>query len=398
MNKFVNAAIVGSAALAVGLVPVAATAYAATAPTPPPVTSVVAPPITTAPGHHTLPVPGSHIPVSHAPGSHLPGARGTGAHAPGSHGAGSGGSGSHGTGSHGTGSRGTGSHGTGSRGSGSRGHGSSGRGSHPSGSRRTPSPRTPSPRVPSARVPGHRTPSPRVPNPGTAAHRTPSHRAPAHRTPVRTARFALDAQPTTATPGIVDGTDATNALWAAQVDWDGMGFQCSGTVVAPSWVLTAGHCANKGGMSVRVGSLQLDEGDQTTVDRVEADTNADLALLHLSSPTKAPAVQLATADPKSGAINQIYGWGMTGPDSGPAEQLKVAKVKVTGLDCVDAAQGPAICSTGMTGAAYNGDSGGPEMAGGQEVGVCSTGDEHVKTAQYASVAANRPWIKQVAGV
>lgn len=210
---------------------------------------------------------------------------------------------------------------------------------------------------------------------------------------MRTARFALDTE-----PNIIGGTDATNAPWAAQIDWDGMGFQCSGTVVAPSFVLTAGHCANKGGMSIRAGSLQLDGGDQITVDRTEVDPKADLALLHLATPTTAPAVQLADADPKAGAINQIYGWGMTAPDSGPAEQLKVAKVKVTGLDCVDAAQGPAICDTGMTGAAFNGDSGGPEMAGGQEVGVCSTGDAKAKTAQYASVAANRAWIKQVASV
>ena len=324
MNKFVNLAIVGSAALAVGLIPAAASAYAVTAPTPPPVTTVVAPPITTVPGHHVVPVPGSHTPGAH-------------------------------------------------------GHGTPGRSHNP--------PRPPSHRTPGNSTPGHRTPSHRTPAPRPPAHRTPRPKP----TPVRTARLALE-------PGIVGGTDATNAPWAAQVDWDGMGFQCSGTVVAPEWVLTAGHCANKGGMSVRVGSLQLDGGDQIAVDKAEADPSADLALLHLTTPTQAPAVQLGSEDPQAGAINQIYGWGMTAPDSGPAETLKVAKVTVTGTDCVDAAQGPAICSTGMTGTAFNGDSGGPEMAGGNQVGVCSTGNEHAKTAQYASVTANRPWIKQVAGV
>ncbi|HEY4459603.1 MAG TPA: trypsin-like serine protease [Pseudonocardiaceae bacterium] len=329
MNKFVNVAIVGSAALAVGLIPAAASAYAVTAPTPPPVTTVVAPPITTAPGHHTVPVPGSHTPGTHAPG------------AP--------------------------------------GHGTPGRTHNP--------PRPPSHRTPSHRTPGHRAPSHHTPTPRTPSHRTPRPKP----APVHTARLALE-------PNIVGGTDATNAPWAAQVDWDGMGFQCSGTVVAPEWVLTAGHCANKGAMSVRVGSLQLDGGDQIAVDRAEADPSADLALLHLATATKVPAVQLGSEAPKAGAINQIFGWGMTAPGSGPAEALKVAKVKVTGTDCVDAAQGPAICSTGMTGAALNGDSGGPEMAGGNEVGVCSTGDEDAKTAQYTSVAANRPWLKQVAGV
>ncbi|HEX3781396.1 MAG TPA: trypsin-like serine protease [Pseudonocardiaceae bacterium] len=200
------------------------------------------------------------------------------------------------------------------------------------------------------------------------------------------------------TPRILGGADATNAPWAAQVSWDSTGFECSGTVVAPSWVLTAGHCANKGGMSVRVGSLDLGGGKQVTVDQEQVSPNSDLALLHLASPVKVPAVELATADPKVGAINEIYGWGMTAPGSGPAQVLKVAKVKVTSLDCVDAAQGSAICSTGTNGSAYNGDSGGPEMAAGQEVGVCSTGDEDAKSQQYASVAANRTWIQQVANV
>ena len=113
---------------------------------------------------------------------------------------------------------------------------------------------------------------------------------------------------------------------------------------------------------MRVGSLQLDGGDQIAVDRTEVDRKADLALLHLTTPTTAPAAKLADADPKAGAINQIYGWGMTAPVPAPAQQLKVAKVKVTGVDCVDAAQGPAICDTGMTGAAFNGDSGGPQLA------------------------------------
>jgi hypothetical protein len=341
MNRFVNAAIVGGAALAVGIIPVASTAYAATAPTPPPVT-VVAPPI--APGHHTIPVPGS---PKASPGSHHTG------------------------GSHGTSGRGHGAPGRGTTGRGAPGHGSSGR-------------RTPSHRTPTHRAPAHR----------TTSHRTPGHRSPRPvPTPARTAKLSLDNQ-----PGIIDGADATNAPWAAQVSWAGMGYECTGSVVAPEWILTAGHCASRDDMSVQVGSLQLGGGDKIAVDRAEVDTKADLALLHLTKPTKAPAVKLATDDPKAGAINQIFGWGMTAPGSGPAEQLKVAKVKVTGADCEDAAQGPAICVTRMTGAAFNGDSGGPEMAAGEEVGVCSTGDENAKSAQYASVAANRPWIKQVAGV
>jgi len=379
MNKFLNIAIVGGAALAVGVLPAASSAYAAVAPTPPPVTStVVAPPIPHVPGGHgSVGLPGKGLPGGHrTPGKGAPGSTGTGSTGKGS---GSKGTGSHGKGSTGKGSTGKGSTGRGSSGRGSHGHGTSGRGStgHGSGSHGSGS---------------H----------GTGSHGSSSHGSGSHRKPVQQPKPSMPPVPShkspAPTPRIMGGADATNAPWAAQVSWNSMGFECSGTVVAPQWVLTAGHCASKGGMTVRVRSLQFGTGDQVNVDQEQVSPSADLALLHLDTPVKATAVKLATADPKVGAINEIYGWGMTAPGSAPAETLKVAKVKVTALDCVDAVQGPAICSTGINGSAYNGDSGGPEMAAGQEVGVCSTGDDNAKSQQYASIAANRTWIQQVANV
>ncbi|WP_232791532.1 trypsin-like serine protease, partial [Amycolatopsis sp. M39] len=68
----------------------------------------------------------------------------------------------------------------------------------------------------------------------------------------------------------------------------------------------------------------------------------------------------------------------------------------------DAFNGKAIASKGVTGSSWHGDSGGPQLADGVQVGVCSTGensgsDEH-GTQNYASVAGSRDWIKQTAGV
>src|SRR5262249_37443487 len=128
------------------------------------------------------------------------------------------------------------------------------------------------------------------------------------------------------------------------------------------------------------------------------DPDADLALLHLTDPVQTTYITLADQDPDVGSINEIYGWGKTSDDSGPSDQLKSAKVKVTATDCVDGVGGRAICSTGITGNAFNGDSGGPEIVNGTEVGVCSTGNADEKTQEYASVAANRDWIHQVANV
>lgn len=226
----------------------------------------------------------------------------------------------------------------------------------------------------------------------------------------------LSHGPTTA-PAIIGGQNVTDAPWAAQVSWDGTGFECSGTVVAPQWVLTAAHCVNPGsdnpggdpsggapsadpgGMTVLIGSTKLGKGTAATVDQQQTDPKADLALLHLAAPVQTKYMALADKDPAVGDTNEIYGWGKTSTNSGPAPQLKTAKVNVTSTEgCQDAAGGPAICSKAVTGTAFNGDSGGPELADGVEVGVCSTGDEQARTQQYASVAANRDWIKQVAKV
>ncbi len=200
------------------------------------------------------------------------------------------------------------------------------------------------------------------------------------------------------TTRIIGGKPAADAPWAVQVNWDDTGFECSGTSVAPQWVLTARHCVNPAGMTVLIGSNKLGEGTKATVDDKIVDPVGDMALLHLTDPVQTTYVTLADEDPKVGAINEIYGWGKTDPTSGPADVLMTARVKVTSLDCQDAQQGKAICSTGINGTAYNGDSGGPEMASGVEVGVCSTGDDDAKAQQYASVAANRDWIRQIANV
>jgi len=196
---------------------------------------------------------------------------------------------------------------------------------------------------------------------------------------------------------IIGGKNAAHAPWAAQVQWDGIGFECSGAVVAPQWVLTAQHCVNPSGMTVLVGSPRLGEGTAVAVDGKKLDPAGDMALLHLAQPVTVPVAKLADADPEVGSVNDIYGWGKTGPNSGPSPTLKTATVRVTGVDCTDAQHGKAICSTGIDGTAFNGDSGGAEMADGVEVGVCSTGDDAGKS-QYASVAASRDWLRQTAEV
>lgn len=207
-------------------------------------------------------------------------------------------------------------------------------------------------------------------------------------------------------PYIIGGTTVDSAPWGAQVYHDGGGqyggFMCSGTVIDDSWVLTAQHCLNEdGGMHVRVGDVNLNEGPEIDVDRTEASPNGDILLLHLDHSANTETMDLASQDPNVGDQNDIYGWGREQGNGPPASQLKTATVNVTGSS-TDAFDGPAIQSKGDSGATWHGDSGGPEVANGEQVGVASTGqnsgyDPH-GTQNYASVSANLDWIEQTAGL
>lgn len=207
-----------------------------------------------------------------------------------------------------------------------------------------------------------------------------------------------------AEPHIIGGGTVGSAPWGAQIYWDGStdfsDFECSGTIIAAQWVLTARHCLNNPGIHVKVGSVTLGQGSESAVDRQVASPDGDIALLHLSTPISTTYMGLASSDPGTGSTNQIYGWGRTSDSGPPSPTLKAADVRVTGSG-TDAFGGPSIQTQGVNGAPWHGDSGGPELSGGVQVGVCSTGanssDPHA-TQNYAKISASRSWIRQTAGV
>ncbi len=216
---------------------------------------------------------------------------------------------------------------------------------------------------------------------------------------------AAPAMAASATPNIIGGGTASNIPYGAQIYWTNAGssngFECSGTIIAPQWVLTAQHCRNDPGMYVLVGSLKLGQGTRATVDRQVPSPNGDILLVHLSTAVNTTFSKLGSADPANGATNQIYGWGRTQGSNPPSPVLKTANVRVTGHG-TDAFGGSAIASTGINGAAWHGDSGGPEVSNGVQVGVCSTGvnsgSNPQGTQNYASVASSRSFIRSTAGV
>jgi secreted trypsin-like serine protease len=200
-------------------------------------------------------------------------------------------------------------------------------------------------------------------------------------------------------PLIIGGGTVSSAPWGAQVFASGQ-FNCSGTIIAPEWVLTARHC-DSSTLSVRVGDVDLGQGESRTVDSKATSPSGDILLLHLSSAVETTYMKLADAEPSVGATNDIYGWGRPQGTDPASPVLKTASVQVTGTSS-DAFGGKAIASKGVSGAAWHGDSGGPQIAGGVQVGVCSTGEnsgfDPNGTQNYASVAASRSFIRSTAGV
>ncbi|MGA4847230.1 S1 family peptidase [Streptomyces sp. G5(2025)] len=200
---------------------------------------------------------------------------------------------------------------------------------------------------------------------------------------------------------IIGGGYASNAPWAARLFSNGRQ-TCSASIIAPTWILTAKHCVSGGGLSFRIGSLdQTSGGTMANGVSVYNHSGSDLSLVKLDRSVAGTYARLG--NPGSVSVNQtvqVYGWGATSQCGSEincqSRLLKVANVVVTG-GCRDAYQGQAICARRGDGITAGGDSGGPMMANGVQVGVASTSDRQTTTA-YTNVTAYRSWIQSTAGV
>lgn len=210
-----------------------------------------------------------------------------------------------------------------------------------------------------------------------------------------TAVFATPVAAQADDPGvyIIGGGTVSSAPWSAQIYRNGS-FTCSGTIIASRYVLTARHCTGSA-MTVRIGSVN--RGSGTLVSVTTYASRYDLAVLTLGSAVSTSYMPLGSTNPPVGATNSIYGWGMTCYSGCSASTvLKTATVRVTGFS-TDAYGGQAIASTRINGNAWRGDSGGPQVYNGVQVGVASTADGQSRQ-YYGSVPNSRSWIRSIAGV
>ncbi|MFI9816655.1 S1 family peptidase [Saccharothrix variisporea] len=221
--------------------------------------------------------------------------------------------------------------------------------------------------------------------------------------------FAPAAQAEDVQPYIIGGSYATNAPWAARLFRDGRQ-NCSATIIAPQWVLTAQHCvASSGTYTFRIGSLdQTTGGTLATATRIIQHPSVDLALAQLDRSVSATYAPLGTTTAvQVGQTVQLYGWGATCTDQPEincqSRYLKYANTRVTSVNGRDYRGGIAISVTRVDGIAAGGDSGGPMFATSPvdgkyyQVGVASTSDRSTRS-NYTAVTRYRDWIRSYAGV
>jgi secreted trypsin-like serine protease len=213
------------------------------------------------------------------------------------------------------------------------------------------------------------------------------------------------------------------------------GFQCTGTVVAPRLVLTAGHCVQDiesgrltpaADFAVATGVDDLHNVHAANISRVTQALvypgfqpsllHGDAGLLVLAKPTSAPAIPLASSAEAplyaSGTPISVAGWGLTNPNANDITgvlRTASAVVQSTSL-CrsrvsryypffTPSTQLCAIDPPSFASGTCHGDSGGPAIAEANgvavQIGVTSLGEAKCATnlpGVFTRVDTISPWV------
>ena len=236
---------------------------------------------------------------------------------------------------------------------------------------------------------------------------------------------------------VVGGHDASPGEYPSVAEITFGPFLCTGTLVTPNWVLTAGHCSNVTAgtvaapiswppplINVRIGGANQNDGERRSVSQVVMHpdylltSGYDISLLRLSQPSTMAPTQVAGAGERSlwtaRTLETIVGWGVTEEGGELPDNLQEARVPITTDQYCAGAYSDfdpktMVCAGFPQGGVdtCQGDSGGPMFgktsAGAlRVVGTTSFGEGCARPGKpgvYARVADDtlRPWIAQNTG-
>lgn len=210
---------------------------------------------------------------------------------------------------------------------------------------------------------------------------------------------------------IVGGESATETYSFMVSVQNSNGHFCGGSLIKPTWVVTAAHCLDYNPSQVRVGTQTWNSGGSvaSVVSTHRSPNGSDVALLRLGQAVSQQPIAIAADGGAPGTPTRLIGWGSrTGERGDRPTQLMQVDVQVTSGCTNQFNPQTELCLGGVPGKmACYGDSGGPSVrqVGGQWqlTGATSRAGQGRHPCQdndaaiYGSIPAHKQWIDQTTG-